>query len=243
VIGAGRGIGRDVAVELAEMGVRLGLVARSEGQLAATAAQVRGLGARAVVLPADLEDPSQVEDLLLRVANELGGVDILVNNAGVVRPLGPTLELRVKQWTRAVELILISPVRLTVGLAPGMLARGWGRIVNVSSGVVTAPASMVGGNAYVTAKSALEAHTVNLAAELAATGVTVNAYRPGAVATQMQEWIRDQEPARVGGGLVERFRSRYEAGALISPETSARALVSHLASDETGQIWDVSDPV
>jgi 3-oxoacyl-[acyl-carrier protein] reductase len=243
VIGAGRGIGRDVAVELAEMGVRLGLVARSEGQLAATAAQVRGLGARAVVLPADLEDPSQVEDLLLRVANELGGVDILVNNAGVVRPLGPTLELRVKQWTRAVELILISPVRLTVGLAPGMLARGWGRIVNVSSGVVTAPASMVGGNAYVTAKSALEAHTVNLAAELAATGVTVNAYRPGAVATQMQEWIRDQDPARVGGGLVERFRSRYEAGALISPETSARALVSHLASDETGQIWDVSDPV
>jgi NAD(P)-dependent dehydrogenase (short-subunit alcohol dehydrogenase family) len=99
---------------------------------------------------------------------------------------------------------------------------------------------MVRGNAYVTTKAALEAHTVNLAAELRGTGVTVNAYRPGVVDTAMQGWIRRQDPERIGSGLRERFNRYYAEGALITPESSAAALLALLAGDDTGAIWDVA---
>ena len=98
---------------------------------------------------------------------------------------------------------------------------------------------MVRENAYATAKPALEAHTVNLAAELRGTGVTVNAYRPGGVDTAMQTWIRGQDPGRIGAGLHERFNKNFADGVLITPERSAAALLAHLAGDDTGTIWDV----
>jgi len=100
---------------------------------------------------------------------------------------------------------------------------------------------MVGGNAYAATKAALEAHTVNLAAELNGTGVTVNAYRPGGVDTAMQAWIREQDPDRIGAALHTRFNQNFTEGALITPERSAAALIAHLAGDDSGSIWDVSD--
>jgi NAD(P)-dependent dehydrogenase (short-subunit alcohol dehydrogenase family) len=117
-------------------------------------------------------------------------VDILVNNAGVVAPLGASTGIQFEAFVRAFAVNVISPAELTFALLPAMLERRWGRVVNVSSAIVAAPAAMVGGNAYVATKAALEAHTLNLAAELAGTGVTVNVYRPGSVDTAMQAWIR-----------------------------------------------------
>ena len=122
-----------------------------------------------------------------------------------------------------------------------MLEQGWGRIVNVSSGIAAHPEAMISGNSYATTKAALEAYTVNLAAELAGTGVTVNAYRPGTVDTAMQAWIRDQDPAQIGERLHARFVGYHEHGTLISPEVSGRALVAHLSSADSGRTWDVSD--
>ena len=121
-----------------------------------------------------------------------------------------------------------------------MLEQGWGRIVNVSSGVAAHPAGMIGGNAYATTKAALEAHTINLAAELAGSGVTVNVYRPGSVDTAMQAWIRAQPPEKIGAPLHERFARSYEEGSLITAGQSARPLMDHLASDATGEIWNVN---
>ncbi|MFZ0976724.1 MAG: SDR family NAD(P)-dependent oxidoreductase, partial [Solirubrobacteraceae bacterium] len=100
---------------------------------------------------------------------------------------------------------------------PVMLERRWGRVVNVSSGIVASPAAMVGANANAATKAALEVHTVNLAAELAGTGATVNTYRPGSVDTAMQAWIRDQDPDAIGRALHERFTERRAAGGLINP--------------------------
>jgi NAD(P)-dependent dehydrogenase (short-subunit alcohol dehydrogenase family) len=89
--------------------------------------------------------------------------------------------------------------------------------VNVSNGIAARPASMLRGNAYAATKGALEAHAVNLAAELAGIGVTVNAYRrPGGVDTAMQDWIRGQDPERIGT-LHERFNRHFADGALITP--------------------------
>jgi NAD(P)-dependent dehydrogenase (short-subunit alcohol dehydrogenase family) len=127
-----------------------------------------------------------------------------------------------------------------------MLAAGWGRIVSVLSGIVASPGSMIGGNAYAATKAALEAHSRNLAAELAGTGVTVNVYRPGGVDTAMQAWIRSQDPARIGTAPHERFRRSYAEGSLLTPDASAAALLGHLLGadgERTGAIWNLSDTV
>jgi NAD(P)-dependent dehydrogenase (short-subunit alcohol dehydrogenase family) len=122
-----------------------------------------------------------------------------------------------------------------------MLERGWGRIVSVSSGIVDHPGAMVGLNAYAATKAALEAHTLNLAAEVAGRGVTVNVYRPGSVDTAMQAWFRAQPPAEIGAALHQHFQASYEQGALITPERSAQSLATRLAGEATGEIWNATD--
>jgi NAD(P)-dependent dehydrogenase (short-subunit alcohol dehydrogenase family) len=243
ITGAGRGIGRAIALGLADAGAGLILLARSAGQLNETRAVLLDRGAAAArirVAAADLGDEEQ-RGLAARAAIEAGRVDILINNAATVEPLGVTAAIPAAALRRAFELNVIAPVALTAAVLPGMLDAGWGRIVNVSSGIVDRPGFMVGGNAYTATKAALEAHTVNLAAELSGTGVTVNAYRPGGVDTAMQAWIREQDPDRIGTALHARFNQSFTEGTLITPERSAAALIAHLGGDDSGSIWDVSD--
>jgi NAD(P)-dependent dehydrogenase (short-subunit alcohol dehydrogenase family) len=242
VTGAGRGIGRAIALGLAEAGAGLVLVARSAGQLAETRDMLLAQGTvpdRIRVIPADLGD----EDARCRAAAAAlasGRIDILVNNAATVEPLGATASIPAAQLRLAYEVNVIAPAALAAEVLPGMLAAGWGRIVNVSSAIVARPATMLRGNAYAATKAALEAHTVNLAAELLGTGVTVNAYRPGGVDTAMQAWIRQQDPGRIGTALHERFNESFAQGSLITPEHSATVLLARLAGEDTGAIWDVS---
>ncbi|HEX6527312.1 MAG TPA: SDR family oxidoreductase [Streptosporangiaceae bacterium] len=242
VTGAGRGIGRAIALGLADAGADLVLLARTAEQLDETRALLRERGVpaqRIRVVPADLAD----EEQLVRAATTVladGRVDILINNAATVEPLGPTAGIKAEDLRLAFELNVVAPTALTAAVLPGMLKSGWGRVVNVSSGIVANPGGMVRGNAYTATKAALEAHTVNLAAELRGTGVTVNAYRPGGVDTAMQAWIREQDPERIGAGLRDRFTKNFAEGALITPEHSAAVLLAHLAGDDTGAIWDVS---
>jgi NAD(P)-dependent dehydrogenase (short-subunit alcohol dehydrogenase family) len=242
ITGAGRGIGRAIALGLAGTGARVILIARTTAQLEDTRDLLREQGVsagRIGIVPADLADEEQRG---LAVASVLAAdrVDVLVNNAATVEPLGPTVGIKTEDLRLAYEVNVIAPAALTTAVLPGMLDAGWGRIVNVSSGIVANPAGMIRGNAYAATKAALEAHTVNLAVELAGTGVTVNVYRPGGVDTAMQAWIRSQDPERIGG-LHERFNRNYAEGSLITPQQSAAALLAHLGSDETGQTWDVSN--
>jgi NAD(P)-dependent dehydrogenase (short-subunit alcohol dehydrogenase family) len=242
ITGAGRGIGRAVALGLGGAGARVVLLARTTEQLDQTRALLRDQGlpaGRVIVLPADLAD-EQDREHAVAAALAAGPVDILVNNAATVEPLGPTAAIAPTDLRLAFEVNVVAPAALTAAMLPGMLEAGWGRVVNISSSIVADPARMIRGNAYATTKAALEAHTVNLAAELRGTGVTVNAYRPGGVDTAMQAWIRRQDPARIGAGLHERFNRNYAEGALITPRQSAAALIARLAGDDTGAIWDVS---
>ncbi|MEO3868882.1 SDR family NAD(P)-dependent oxidoreductase [Nonomuraea sp. B12E4] len=241
VTGAGRGIGRAAAMGLAGGGATVALLARSHDELAETAGLIRDQGGSALVVPADLGDDGQLSRAIGRVRDALGAVDILVNNAGVVWPLGSSTTVDVVEWAAAMKVNVVAPVTLTFAFLPGMIERGWGRVVNVSTGAVANPAAMIGGNAYVTAKSALEAHTINLALELDGTGVTANVYRPGLVDTAMPSWIRAQDPARIGTALHQRFVRSHADGNLLTPEHSARSLLTHLTDDQrTGQVWEVS---
>jgi NAD(P)-dependent dehydrogenase (short-subunit alcohol dehydrogenase family) len=242
ITGAGRGIGRAIALGLADTGARVVLLARTAGQLAETRAMLREQGVpvgRISLVPTDLSDEED-RDRAAAAVLAAGRVDILVNNAATVEPLGPTIGIASAGLRLAFEVNVVAPAALTAAVLPGMLAAGWGRVVNISSGIAANPAGMIGGNAYATTKAALEAHTVNLAAELRGTGVTVNAYRPGGVDTAMQAWIRSQDPGRIGTGLHERFNRNYAEGTLITPEHSAAALLAYLSGDDTGAIWDVS---
>jgi NAD(P)-dependent dehydrogenase (short-subunit alcohol dehydrogenase family) len=240
VTGAGRGIGRAIALDLAARGARLVLLARSTRELDATASTVHERGGVALSIPTDVGDLGALRRAVTSARHEFGDVDMLINNAARVSPLGPSVALDADDWAAAMAVNLIGPVALTLAVVPGMLVRGWGRVANVSSAVVGRPESMVGGNAYVTSKAALEAHTLNLAAELAGTGVTVNVYRPGTVDTQMQEWIRAQPAEEIGAALHERFVAMHDGGTLISPAESARSLVDRLMGGETGQVWNVN---
>jgi NAD(P)-dependent dehydrogenase (short-subunit alcohol dehydrogenase family) len=242
ITGAGRGIGRAIALELGSAGARLVLLARTSAQLEATRALLRARGVpaqRIQVVPADLADEEQ-RGRAVATALTTARVDILMNNAATVEPLGPTIGIAPADLRLAFEVNVVAPAALTAAVLPGMLDAGWGRIVNISSAIAANPAAMIRGNAYAATKSALEAHTLNLAAELHGTGVTVNAYRPGGVDTAMQAWIRMQDPKRIGAGLHERFTRNYVEGTLITPEHSAAALLARLDGDDTGAIWDVS---
>lgn len=134
ITGAGRGIGRALALELARTGTRLALVARSPNELAEAVGQVRAAGVVSLAIRADLADPDAPRDIIDRVQDELGTVDTLVNNAGTVAPLGATAELDPTEWARAMTVNLTAGVALTIAVLPGMLERGHGRVVNVSSG-------------------------------------------------------------------------------------------------------------
>jgi NAD(P)-dependent dehydrogenase (short-subunit alcohol dehydrogenase family) len=241
VTGAGRGIGRAIALGLVAEGARVALLARSKVELDEVASVVRDRGGVAFVLPADMGDTDSVEQAAMLALSELGTVDILVNNAGVVWPIAPSTTIPIADWASTLAINVTGAVQLTLSLLPSMLGQGWGRVVNVSSGVAARPSAMIGGNAYATSKAALEAHTVNLAAEIVSSGVTVNVYRPGGVDTGMQGWIRNQPVEQVGEALHGRFTESYEKGTLITPEESASSLLRRLPSEATGMIWDVRD--
>jgi len=239
ITGAGRGIGRAIALALAAEGAKLVLVSRTTSELKAVAAELAARGAETPrVFTADVRDPAQIGDLARAATDDDGGVDILVNNAAVVWPLGPTPTIEPLEWEASFQVNVFAVLRLTQAVLPGMLERGWGRVIDVSSGIVAHPGAMVGGNAYAAGKAALEAHVVNLAAEVEGSGVTVNAFRPGAVDTAMQAWIRDQDPAEIGSALHEKFVAGFEGGTLLTPEDSAAALLDHLRGGGNGQIWD-----
>jgi NAD(P)-dependent dehydrogenase (short-subunit alcohol dehydrogenase family) len=238
ITGASRGIGRAVALELARTGATVALLARSGDELAESARRVRAAGGSALVVQADLGDLEQVEAAAEGIRDRLGDLDVLVNNAAVVSPLGPSTGNDPAEWARAITINLTAVATLTFALLPGMLERRRGRIVKISSGVAADATSMIGGNAYVTSKTALEAHTVNLAAELAGTGVTVGR-EPSTPPCRNGSGLRT--PRRIGTALHERFTRYHADGSLITPQQSARSLVALLRTAATGRTWTVSD--
>ncbi len=239
VTGAGRGIGRAIALELADAHATVALLARSRDQLEEVHSAISGKGGRSIVVVADVGDLVAVERAVEVIQGELGHVDVLINNAALVGPLGPTMSVSWDDVLRSLAVNVLGPIALTRTLLPDMIQRHWGRIVNISSGVAGQPQAMIGANAYTMSKAALESHTSNLAAELAGTGVTVNSYRPGRVDTAMQEWIRNQRAEEIGSELHDRFVQWHERGELITPEDSACSLMEHLSSEASGETWSV----
>jgi 3-oxoacyl-[acyl-carrier protein] reductase len=183
VTGASRGIGRAIALALAEAGADVVVNYRERAAEAEVAvAAVRALGRRALAVAADVADGAAVAGMVQRAEAELGPVAILVNNAGLALPR--SLEtLTEADFDRTIAVNLKSAFLCTQAVLPGMRARRWGRVVNISSGAARNAGVM--GAHYNASKAGLEGLTRGYAARLVQEGVTVNAVAPSLIATEM----------------------------------------------------------
>lgn len=182
VTGASSGIGRATAELIAERGGRVAAFARSARQLDELASRFSG---RIIAVPGDLTDTIAIEDLVRRTEGELGPCDILVNNAGAIAP-APVETMTLESWDHHFEVNVRATFRLCRLVAPGMIRRGRGWIVNVSSiSGVPGPQKFPGFTAYAASKAAVISFTEAYAVELRDTGVRVNCVSPGSVDTPM----------------------------------------------------------
>jgi NAD(P)-dependent dehydrogenase (short-subunit alcohol dehydrogenase family) len=183
VTGAGRGIGRCIAVRLAAAGHSVALTARSADQLEKTAELIGRSGGRAEVLPADATDAAAVAEVVRAASERLGSISILINNAGYAGPLRPFWETELAQWRQTVETNILGPVHFLHAVLPGMMQRGAGHVVNINSLQASDPAGSP--LPYGVSKAALARLTDGLARQLADTGVVVFDLSPGLVRTAM----------------------------------------------------------
>lgn len=185
VTGAGRGLGRAVALRLAQEGVRVALVARHQPDVEAVAAEIRALGGTAAAFAADVGDKRAVHPLAAQIAEALGPVDLLVNNASTLGavPLELLLDTECEELEAVLATNLVGPFRLTKLLAGPMVLRGEGLVVNLSSDAAVEAYPTWG--AYSVSKAALDHLSRIFAAELEGTGVRFVAFDPGEMNTQM----------------------------------------------------------
>ena len=230
VTGASRGIGRAIAVRLAQRGADVVLVGRQRERLLEVAGEIGQLGVRAHVRVADLRQRGGAEQLAREIA-EIGAVDALVNNAGIQQWAFPFLEAHDDYWRDVIEVDLIAPYILSRELGRLMVARGrGGSMVNVSS--------IVGHRAYPNlahyccAKTALDSLTRVAAMELGVHGVRCNAVAPGLVRT-------GHSGAVVAEGQLDAVRETIPMGRFCTPEDVAEVtayLVSDAAAFVNGQV-------
>ncbi len=232
VTGSGRNIGRATVLELARRGADVVVNARANrSEAEAVAREAQGLGVKAFAIVADVADQAQVDRMVSEAVARLGPIDILVNNAGL-RKVASIVELSVEEWREVVGVNMDGPFYLCKAVVPGMIERGWGRIINVSG--LNAFKGRADWAHVCASKMGALGLTRGLAVELAPHGILVNHIVPGAFDTSRDGPQPRPAPERAAG---------IPLGRLGLPEEIAKAC-AFLASDEasfiTGQTIHVN---
>lgn len=239
VTGGSQGIGRAIACSLAAEGANLTICSRRDGPLKETAAELRAAGADVVAIALDVTDPGAARELVDATVGHFGRLDILVNNAGKGHPK-PILKQDRDDWSEALELNLLSAVRLSTACIPHMREQGWGRIVNISSRVAREPDPYFA--PYSASKAALMSYSKSLSEAFSKDGVLTNCVVPGLIRSEAVDQAAEKSAAATGRTADEvmkemRRRRPIPAGRLGEPEDVAGVvtlLCSEAASWMTG---------
>ena len=229
ITGARRGIGRAIALKLAQNGAHCVLIARTQPD--ELAQEIQQMGRRALALSVDVSDGAAVESAFKQIVAEFGSIDILVNNAGIT---DDTLLIRMKleQWQRVLETNLTGAFLCTKAAVRPMLKSSGGRIINITS--VVGQMGNAGQANYAASKAGLIGFTKSVAKELGSRGITVNAIAPGFITTDMTSDLGDDAKAALIGQIP--------LGALGEADDVADAtlfLASSGARYITGQVLNV----
>lgn len=223
ITGGGRGIGEAIALQFASEGAQLALASRHRDELEKVAAKCEAAGSRCSVHQVDVSHRDQVKDFV----REVGRVDVLVNCAGVYGPIGPLEDNDLDEWEQALRINLLGTLYMCREVIPGMRSRGHGSIINLSGGGATSPRPSF--SAYAVSKAAVARLSDTLAAELAGTGVRVNAVAPGLVDTSLQDAVLTA--GERAGPLFPLMQKVRESGEGATPPDVAASLAVFLASD------------
>ncbi|MGD0768785.1 MAG: 3-oxoacyl-[acyl-carrier-protein] reductase [Tepidisphaeraceae bacterium] len=233
VTGASRGIGRAIALAMADEGADVAIGYYTQGEAAARVVEeIEHRNVRAKAYKAGVNDPRQVDEMVAAILNDLGPVLIAVNCAGITRDRS-FLKLTHDAWREVIETNLNGPFNVSKCVAPMMVEQGWGRIINISS--IVGQQGNFGQTNYAAAKGGLIAFTKALARDLARKNITVNTVAPGFIETDMTKDLPEQ--------VKEAVRAQTPAGRFGSPEEVAAAvcfLASPDASYITGQVLAVN---
>ncbi|NTW87415.1 MAG: 3-oxoacyl-ACP reductase FabG [Holophagaceae bacterium] len=232
VTGSSRGIGRAIAVELGRWGADVVVHAQKNLDLAeSAAAEIRALGRRSLAVLADVRVKAELEAAADRVKAELGPVDILVNNVGT-RQDGPFILMSEEKWDEVMNVNLRGTVYATKAFVRGMMARKWGRIVNIVS--PTGIIGMAGQTNYGASKGAVIALTRSLAREMAPFGVLVNAVNPGFIHTELTADVSEETKRELLAPTILKRQGEPEEVASV-----VAFLCSNFSSYMSGQIVNV----
>ena len=232
VSGAGRGIGREIALELAKAGCTVICVSRNESSCGSVAEEIRACGGKAESFAFDVSDSGQVKEKCAEVLKKYGAVDILVNNAGITRD-NLLMRMSDEEWNAVISTNLSSCLYLSRNLVRAMMRKTWGRIINISS--VSGIAGNAGQANYSAAKAGIIGFTKTLARELAARNITANAVAPGFIETDMT--------AKLPENIMEAAKAAIPLKRFGKPDDIARVcafLASEEASYITGQVISVN---
>jgi len=224
VTGASRGIGSAAALALGEAAASVVLAARTVGQAEANARQINAAGGKAAAIACDVSDYAACQRLVQEATQRFGPPDVLVNNAGVIEPISMVGEADPTEWARSIEINLIGAYYAIRAVLPGMIERGHGTIINVSSGAAHRP--LEGWGAYCAGKAGLAMLTRSIDLEHRPAGIRVFGFQPGTTDTDMQVTIRAS-----GVNMVSRI-PREQLTPVAHP---ARAIV-YLCSEEAGDL-------
>lgn len=226
VTGAGRGIGRAIAVAFASEGADVVVnVGRSIQQMNEVVKEIVNMGRRALGIVADVSRFCDAERMIKDTIDNFGKVDVLVNNAGIARP-AMCHKITEGEWNEVISVNLTGTLNCIRAVAPYMIERKTGKIINVAS--IAGRDGMVGNINYAASKAGIFGITKTAAKELAQYNITVNAVAPGMIETQMTEWLKDPR-------FREKYLSRIPLGRIGQPEEVA-SLVLFLASDKSDYI-------
>ena len=223
VTGAGLGIGRAAALMLAEQGASVALVSRTQSEVEQVAQEIRSRGGTALASLLDVSNWDMVSWTVQQIEAALGPIDLLVNNAGVLEPLGKVWETSPEEAGRLIDINLSGAYYCLRAVLPGMVQRGYGTIVNVSSSAAARLAP--GWSVYAASKAGLDQLTRCAAVDLKDTSIRVYSLYPGLVETRMVETLLTATPDQLLPDRRQFFVDQKTAGKIVPPEVPARAIV------------------